>query len=43
MRIHTKPDNKPYCCKRPTLVPLHYRDQVRADLKERGAREGSGW
>jgi hypothetical protein len=33
MKIHTKPDTKPYCCKKPTMVPLHYREQIRADLE----------
>ena len=33
MKIHTKPGTKPYCCKRPTMIPLHYRDQVRADIE----------
>ena len=32
MKIHMKPDTKPYCCKRPTMVPLHYRNQVKGDL-----------
>jgi len=30
MKIFTKPDTKPYCCKRPTMIPLHYIDQIRA-------------
>ena len=33
MRIHTKPDTKPYWCKKPTLVPMHYRQQVKANLE----------
>jgi hypothetical protein len=33
MKIHTKPDTKPYCCKKPTMDPIHYRDQVRADIE----------
>ena len=33
MRIHTKPDTKPYCCKRPTMIPIHFRDQIRADIE----------
>ena len=33
MKIHTKPDTKPFCCKRPSTIPLHFRDQVRADIE----------
>ena len=33
MKIHTKPDTKTYCCKKLALVPLHYREQVKADLE----------
>ena len=33
MKIHLKPGTKPYCCKKPTMVPMHYRDQVKADLE----------
>ena len=33
MKIHTKPDTKPYCCKKPTMIPIHFRDQIRADIE----------
>ena len=32
MRIHTKPETVPYCCKNPTLVPLNFWAQVKADI-----------
>ena len=31
MKIHTKPDAIPYCCKKPTVVPLNFRAQAKAD------------
>ena len=33
MKIHTKPYKIPYCCKKPTMVPMHFRAQVRADIE----------
>jgi hypothetical protein len=33
MRIHTKPETIPYCCKKPTMVPLNFRAQVKADIE----------
>ena len=33
MKIHTKPDAIPYCCKKPTVVPLNFRAQVKADIE----------
>ena len=33
MKIHTKPETIPYCCKKPTLVPLNFRAQVKADIE----------
>ena len=33
MRIHTKEDTAPYCCKKPTLVPLNFWAQVKADIE----------
>ena len=33
MKIHTKPDAIPYCCKKPTVVPLNFRAQVTADIE----------
>ena len=32
-RIHTKPEMTPYCCKKPTLVPLNFWAQVKADIE----------
>ena len=32
MKIHTKPETILYCCKKPTIVPLHFRAQVKADI-----------
>ena len=32
MKIHTKPETKPYCCKKPKMVPLNFRVQVKADI-----------
>ena len=28
-----KTGTKPYCCKKPTMVPLNFRTQVKADLE----------
>ena len=33
MKIHTKPETKPYCCKKPTMVPLNIRAQVKTDIE----------
>ena len=33
MKIHTKPETTPYCCKKPTMVPLNFRAQVKADIE----------
>ena len=33
MKIHTKPETKPYCCKKLTMVPLKFRAQVKADIE----------
>ena len=33
MKIHTKPETKPYFCKKPTMVPIHFKEQVRKDLE----------
>ena len=33
MKINTKPDAVPYCCKKPTVVPLNFRAQVKADIE----------
>ena len=33
MKIHTKPDTKSYCCKRPTRVPIHFWEQIEAHIK----------
>ena len=33
MKIHTKPETTPYCCKKPTLVPLNFRAEVKADIE----------
>ena len=33
MRIHTKPDAIPYCCRKPTVVPLNFQAQVKADIE----------
>jgi hypothetical protein len=32
MKIHTKPDPIPYCCKKPTVGPLNFRARVKADM-----------
>ena len=32
LKIHTKPETIPYCCKKPTLVPMHFNAQVKADI-----------
>ena len=33
MKIHTKPDAIPYCCKKPTVVPLNFRAQLKVDIE----------
>ena len=33
MKTHTKPETMPCCCKKPTLVPTHFRAQVKADIE----------
>ena len=33
MKIHTRSDAVPYCCKNPTVVPLNFRAQVKADIE----------
>ena len=33
MKFHTKPDVKPYYCRKPAVVPIHFREQVRNDLE----------
>ena len=35
MRIHTKPETIPYCCKKPTMVPLNFRAQVKKLISRR--------
>ena len=42
MKIHTKPETTPYCCKKPTMVPLNFRAQVKADI-EGNLGEGPRW
>ena len=32
MKLHTKPGIKPYCCTKPAVVPIHFREQVKKDL-----------
>ena len=33
MKIHTKENVKPYCCTRPSMIPLHFRDKVHLDIE----------
>ena len=33
MKIHSKPDAVPYCCNKPTVVPLNFRAQVKPDIE----------
>ena len=33
MKIHRKPETIPYCYKKPTLVPMNFRAQVKADIE----------
>ena len=33
LKIHTTPETIPYCCKKSTLVPIHFRAQVKADIE----------
>jgi hypothetical protein len=33
MKIHTKPETIPYCCTKPTIFPLNFRAQVKADME----------
>ena len=32
MKLHTKPDVKPYCCTKPAVVPIYVGEQVKKDL-----------
>ena len=33
MKIHIQPDSIPYCCKKPTGVPLSFRAQFKTDIE----------
>ena len=33
MKIHTKPETKLYFCKKPSMVPLNFWAQVKADIE----------
>ena len=33
MKIHTKPDAVSHCCKKPAVVLLNFRAQVKADIE----------
>ena len=33
LKIHTKSDTVPNCFKKPSAVPLNFRDQVKADIE----------
>ena len=33
MKIHTKPETIPYCCKKPTMVLLNFKAQVKFDIE----------
>ena len=39
VHIHLKPDAKPYATHVPISVPIHWRDEVKADL-DRDAKNG---